>query len=48
MSTPRVVIVDDHRLFRAGVRAELEGRVEIVGDAETVEQAVPPPPPTPA
>jgi DNA-binding NarL/FixJ family response regulator len=41
MSTPpRVVIVDDHRLFRAGVRAELEGRVEIVGDAETVEQAV--------
>jgi DNA-binding NarL/FixJ family response regulator len=40
VSTPRVVIVDDHRLFRAGVRAELEGRVEIVGDAETVEQAV--------
>ena len=40
MSAPRVVIVDDHRLFRAGVRAELEGRVEIVGDAETVEQAV--------
>ena len=40
MSTPRVVIVDDHRLFRAGVRAELEGRVDIVGDAETVERAV--------
>jgi DNA-binding NarL/FixJ family response regulator len=39
-ASPRVVIVDDHRLFRAGVRAELEGRVDIVGDAETVEQAV--------
>ncbi len=30
---PRVVIVDDHALFRAGVRSELEGRVEIVGEA---------------
>ncbi len=27
--TPRVVLVDDHGLFRAGVRAELEGRVEV-------------------
>jgi DNA-binding NarL/FixJ family response regulator len=34
------VVVDDHHLFRAGVRAELEGLVEIVGDAATVEQAV--------
>jgi DNA-binding NarL/FixJ family response regulator len=33
------VIVDDHQLFRAGVRAELEGLVEIVGDAETVDEA---------
>ena len=39
MSAPRVVIVDDHALFRAGVRAELEGRVEIVGDAATVSEA---------
>jgi DNA-binding NarL/FixJ family response regulator len=36
----RVVIVDDHRLFRAGVRAELDGLVEVVGDAGTVEEAV--------
>lgn len=36
----RVVIVDDHRLFRAGVRAELGGRVEVVGDAGSVEDAV--------
>jgi DNA-binding NarL/FixJ family response regulator len=35
----RVLIVDDHALFRAGVRAELEGRVEIVGDAATVDAA---------
>ncbi|HSD77424.1 MAG TPA: response regulator transcription factor [Solirubrobacteraceae bacterium] len=37
---PRVVLVDDHRLFRAGVRAELDGLVEIAGDAETVDEAV--------
>jgi DNA-binding NarL/FixJ family response regulator len=36
---PSVVIVDDHDLFRAGVRAELEGRVEILGDAGSVEDA---------
>ena len=37
---PRVLIVDDHQLFRAGVRSELEGRVDIAGDAATVEDAV--------
>ena len=37
---PRVVIVDDHELFRSGVRAELEELVEIVGDAATVDGAV--------
>jgi DNA-binding NarL/FixJ family response regulator len=37
---PRIVIVDDHQLFRAGVRAELEERVDIVADAATVDQAV--------
>jgi DNA-binding NarL/FixJ family response regulator len=37
---PRVLIVDDHQLFRAGVRSELEGLVEIAGDAATVEDAV--------
>jgi DNA-binding NarL/FixJ family response regulator len=40
MSTPTVVIVDDHALFRAGVRAELEGLVAVVGDAGTVEEGV--------
>jgi DNA-binding NarL/FixJ family response regulator len=35
----RIAIVDDHQLFRSGVRAELEGLVEIVGDADGVESA---------
>ena len=37
---PSVVIVDDHSLFRAGVRAELDGLVEVLGDAATVEDAI--------
>ena len=37
---PTVVIVDDHQLFRSGVRAELDGLVEVLGDAATVEDAV--------
>ena len=36
---PSVVIVDDHALFRAGVRAELEGLVDVAGDAGGVEEA---------
>ena len=40
MSAPSVVIVDDHHLFRAGVRAELDGLVQVLGDAESVEDAV--------
>ncbi|MDH3755365.1 MAG: response regulator transcription factor [Acidimicrobiia bacterium] len=36
----RVVLVDDHALVRAGVRAEIGDRVEIVGEAEDVESAV--------
>jgi DNA-binding NarL/FixJ family response regulator len=40
VSAVRVAIVDDHALFRAGVRAELEGLVDVVGDAATVAGAV--------
>ena len=40
MSGPRVLIVDDHQLFRAGVRAELEPLLEIAGEASGVEEAV--------
>jgi DNA-binding NarL/FixJ family response regulator len=37
----RVVLVDDHELFRAGVRGELAGLVDIVGEAGTVAEAGP-------
>jgi DNA-binding NarL/FixJ family response regulator len=37
---PTVVLVDDHALFRAGVRAELEGLVDVVGEAGDVDEAV--------
>jgi DNA-binding NarL/FixJ family response regulator len=37
----RVVLVDDHELFLAGVRAELGVAVEVVGTAGTVAEAVP-------
>jgi len=37
---PRVVIVDDHDLFRSGVHAELKDRVAVVGDAGSVSQAI--------
>jgi DNA-binding NarL/FixJ family response regulator len=36
----RVFLVDDHRLFLSGVRSELAGRVDIVGEAVDVESAV--------
>ncbi len=35
-----VVLVDDHQLFRSGVRAELDGMVDVLGDAATVEDAI--------
>jgi DNA-binding NarL/FixJ family response regulator len=37
----RIVLVDDHGLFRAGVRGELGDAVEIVGEAGSVAEAVP-------
>jgi DNA-binding NarL/FixJ family response regulator len=36
----RVFLVDDHRLFRAGVRAELGPEVEVVGEADEVAAAI--------
>ncbi|MGH8890872.1 MAG: LuxR C-terminal-related transcriptional regulator [Acidothermaceae bacterium] len=40
-ATPvRVVLVDDHRLFRSGVRAELGPRIEVVGEGDDVATAV--------
>jgi DNA-binding NarL/FixJ family response regulator len=37
----RIVLVDDHALFRAGVRGELADAVDIVGEAGSVAEAVP-------
>ena len=39
--TLRVVLVDDHELFRAGVRGEIATSVDVVGEAGTVAEAVP-------
>ncbi|GAA4948867.1 response regulator transcription factor [Yinghuangia aomiensis] len=36
----RVVLVDDHRMFRTGVRAEIGEAVDVVGEAEDVASAV--------
>jgi len=37
---PSIVIVDDHALFRSGVRSEVEGHVEVLAEAGSVEEAV--------
>lgn len=36
----RVVIVDDHSIFRSGLRADLDASVEVVGEAADVDSAV--------
>lgn len=40
LTRPRVVIVDDHSLFRAGVASELAGSIDLVGEAADVDEAV--------
>ena len=37
---PTVVIVDDHAIFRTGVRSELGSLVDVLGEAGTVDEAV--------
>ena len=39
-SAVRVVLVDDHAMFRSGVRAELGGRVEVIGEAGSPAEAL--------
>lgn len=36
----RVVLVDDHAMFRSGVRTEIGAAVEVVGEAADVQEAV--------
>ena len=38
--TARVVLVDDHRMFRSGVKAELDDSVTVVGEAPDVDTAI--------
>jgi DNA-binding NarL/FixJ family response regulator len=40
MTVPRVFVVDDHAMVRAGVRAELGSDVTVVGEAPDVDTAV--------
>jgi DNA-binding NarL/FixJ family response regulator len=35
-----VIIVDDHSIFRSGLRADLDDSVEVLGEAATVDEAV--------
>ena len=37
---PRVIIVDDHGLFRSGVRSELGSQVDVIGEADDVAPAI--------
>lgn len=37
----KIVIVDDHEIFRAGLQARLGPTIKVVGEAGTVEDAVP-------
>ena len=37
---PTVFIVDDHGLFRSGVRSELGDQVDVIGEAEDVQPAI--------
>jgi len=40
MGQPRVFLVDDHELILAGIRSELAGSVDLVGEADEVEVAI--------
>jgi DNA-binding NarL/FixJ family response regulator len=37
---PRIFLVDDHAMFRSGVRAELGSAVEFIGEADEADAAV--------
>jgi DNA-binding NarL/FixJ family response regulator len=40
MTGPRVFIVDDHGLFRAGVKTEIGDHVDVIGEADDVKPAI--------
>jgi DNA-binding NarL/FixJ family response regulator len=37
----RIVLVEDHRIFRSGLRSELDPSLDVVGEAATVAEAIP-------
>jgi DNA-binding NarL/FixJ family response regulator len=37
---PRILLVDDHAMFRSGVRAELGSAVDVIGEADDVDAAI--------
>jgi RNA polymerase sigma factor (sigma-70 family) len=39
-ATPRVFLVDDHELFRRGVRAEISEVLDVIGEADDVQPAI--------
>lgn len=40
-TTPiRVVIVDDHAIFRSGLKADLDPQIQVLAEAATVEEAI--------
>ncbi|MFE5411007.1 LuxR C-terminal-related transcriptional regulator [Microbacterium sp. NPDC056569] len=39
-TTVRVVIVDDHSIFRSGLRADLDASIEVVGEAADAASAI--------
>ncbi|MFB2596429.1 LuxR C-terminal-related transcriptional regulator [Herbiconiux sp. P17] len=40
MTDLRIAIVDDHSIFRSGLRAELDPALDVVGEAATVDEAI--------
>ena len=37
----RIILVEDHRIFRSGLRSELDASLEVVGEAASVAEAIP-------
>jgi DNA-binding NarL/FixJ family response regulator len=40
MTELRIAIVDDHSIFRSGLRADLDPEFDVVGEAATVDEAI--------
>jgi DNA-binding NarL/FixJ family response regulator len=40
MARPRVFLIDDHELVRTGIRTELSGAVDVIGEADEVAAGV--------